>query len=128
MGVGVNNYREYAKLHAQDQFILVDDNEIMFLDFPENGYLKIMVEFGLFAALILLFLLIGPIISLFNNYFKGRQVVLGLFFFAPVVAWFVSMSTVYNLGDSKLVVVLASYIVAMLGIATYPQLQKTTYE
>lgn len=118
LGIGMNNYRSFVKLHSQDQFLLLDNDEIMYLDFPENGYLKVLTEYGIYASLLLLLIIISPIVSLIDKYLKGKNVAMGFFFLAPVTSWFLSFISFYNLGDSRMVILLVTYTVLILAIAS----------
>ena len=46
LGIGYGNYQSYIKKYAQNQYIEIEDGELVYFDQPENGYLKIMVELG----------------------------------------------------------------------------------
>lgn len=58
LGIGIGNYKDYVSRYSQDQYLVLE-NEIVFLDQPENGYLKILTEFGGPAFLVVFALIIG---------------------------------------------------------------------
>jgi O-antigen ligase len=125
LGIGINNYQAYAKLHSQDQFLLVDNDEYMYLDSPENGYLTFLTEFGLFATIILFLLILSPVINVFYNFIKGKKVTVSFFFIAPVICWLLSFTSLYTLSDSRIIIVLCSYIAFNIAYASKPP---ATYE
>jgi O-antigen ligase len=120
LGIGINNYQAYAKLHSQDQFLLVDNDEYMFLDSPENGYLTFLTEFGLFASIVLFLLILSPVINVFYHFIKGKKVTVSFFFIAPIVCWLLSFTSLYTLSDSRIIIVLCSYIAFNIAYASKP--------
>ena len=84
---------------------------------PENGYLKWLVEFGLFGTSLLFIMILAPVFRVVYNFVNGYKIVLLFFFMAPVVAWFVSFTSLYTLYDKRIVILLVTYLVIL---ATYP--------
>ena len=121
LGIGINNYQAYAKLHSQDQFLLVDDDEYMFLDSPENGYLTFLTEFGLFATVALFLLILSPALNVLYTFIRGKKVITSFFFVAPVICWLLSFTTLYTLSDSRIVIVLCSYIAFAIAYPSDPK-------
>lgn len=107
LGIGIGNYQEYAKQHSQDQYILLDNDEILFLDAPENGYLKLLTEFGIIAFAILFLIILYPVVITFIRYVKGRKIQKEFFFIAPIICWLISSSSVSTLGDSRIAIILS---------------------
>ena len=114
-GIGINNYQDYAKLHSQDQFLLVDNDEILFLDAPENGYLKFLTEFGFFGFVTLFLLILSPVINVFYQFIMGKKVSLAFYFIAPIVCWFLSFTSLYTLSDSRIIIPLCSCIAFIIA-------------
>lgn len=117
LGIGVENYQQYIMLHSQDQFLVLDNDEIAYLMQPENGYLKWLVEFGLFGTILLFAMILAPVFKVIYNFINGHKIVLLFFFIAPVLAWLVSFTSLYTLYDKRIVILLLSYLVIL---ATYP--------
>lgn len=117
LGIGVENYQQYITLHSQDQFLMLDNDEIAYLIQPENGYLKWLVEFGLFGTSLLFIMILSPMLRVIYNLINGHKIVLLFFFIAPVLAWFVSFTSLYTLYDKRIVLLLVTYLVIL---ATYP--------
>ena len=124
-GIGINNYQDYAKLHSQDQFLLVDNDEILFLDAPENGYLKLLVEFGFFGFITLFLLILSPVINVFYQFIMGKKVSMEFYFIAPIICWFLSFTSLYTLSDSRIIIALCSYIAFIIAYSINP---RTKYE
>lgn len=118
LGIGIGNYRDYVMLHSQDQFIMLDNDEILYLAFPENGYLKFLVEFGLLAFTTLFVMIISPVINVFHYFFSGKKIVRNFFFIAPVCCCLLSFISVFSLGDSRILIVLCSYLAFLIASPT----------
>jgi O-antigen ligase len=119
-GIGINNYQDYAKLHAQDQFLLIDNDEILFLDAPENGYLKLLTEFGFFAFVTLFLLILSPLINVFFQFIMGKKVSVAFYFVAPVVCWFLSFTSLYTLSDSRIIIALCANLSFLIAYPINP--------
>lgn len=111
LGIGMNNYKDYVMKHAQDQSIMLDDNEILYLDAPENGYLKLMVEWGVIAFSLLMIIVSLPLFKLINYYVRGYDVRLATIFGGSIICWFISSMSVHTLSDSRIAILLSLFIV-----------------
>jgi O-antigen ligase len=116
LGIGIANYQDYVKKHSQDQYLLIDDNEIFFLDQPENGYLKLLAEFGIFAFVILFTIILTPIVNTVYRFFIGKKVGTLFFFIAPMLCCFLSLTSLYTLSDSRIVVLMAACICFLIAL------------
>jgi O-antigen ligase len=126
LGIGVSNYRAYVSLHAQDQFLMLENEQLVYLDQPENGYLKLLVEFGLLGFITLFAIVLGPIIKLFITFLQGRKkVISGFFFVAPLICLFLSFSSLYTLSDSRIVILLCCFVAFLI---TYPSDYQPAHE
>ena len=125
LGIGINNYQDYAKLHSQDQFLLIDNDEILFLDAPENGYLKLLTEFGFFGFITLFLLIISPLINVFYQFVMAKKVSVAFYFVAPIVCWFLSFTSLYTLSDSRIIIALCANLSFIIA---YPINPLTKYE
>ncbi|MBD4707917.1 hypothetical protein GUG31_08305, partial [Xanthomonas citri pv. citri] len=61
LGIGIGNYKDYTNHYSSDQYYILKDNSILLLDQPENGYLKLLTEFGIIGFAISLLLILIPI-------------------------------------------------------------------
>lgn len=106
LGIGSNNYKAYVERHAQGQSILLEGNEVLYLDFPENGYLKLLVEWGIIAFVLLMLIILAPLYGLLRNYFAGYKVSLSVVFGAMIICWAISNVSVYTLSDVRITALL----------------------
>ncbi|MFT3980247.1 MAG: O-antigen ligase family protein [Ferruginibacter sp.] len=117
LGIGTESYQQYVMRYSQDQFLLMDNDEIVYLLQPENGYLKWLVEFGLFGTILLFLMILAPPVKVLINFFKGKKIITQFFFITPLIIWLISFSSLYNLYDRRLVVLVVTYLVIL---AAYP--------
>lgn len=105
LGIGVGNYQDYVSLYAQDQYLVLED-EIIFLDQPENGYLKILTEYGGPAFLVAFVLIIGSAVGAMRAWVKKQTDARVLLFIAPIICWLVSFVSLYSITDRRNLIVL----------------------
>lgn len=108
-GIGIGNYANYVSLHNPDQF-WIHNNEVTFYDHPESGYLKLLVEFGLPAFVVLLFMILYIIYQNIYIYFKVKSIELVLYT-AAILSWLIGFYTVYSLGDVRIKLLIAIVVV-----------------
>jgi O-antigen ligase len=114
LGIGVGNYKDFVSRYSQDQFLVLED-EIVWLDQPENGYLKILTEFGAAGFFLAFSLILGPVIGAMRAWFKKQTDGRVFLFIAPVISWLVSFISLYSLSDRRNLVVL----VCMLSLLIF---------
>lgn len=107
LGIGIGNYKDYVSRYSQDQYLILE-NDIVFLDQPENGYLKILTEFGGPAFLVVFILIIGSMVGGLRAYIKKQTDGRVLLFIAPVISWLVSFISLYSITDRRNLIVLVS--------------------
>jgi O-antigen ligase len=105
LGIGIGNYKDYVSRYSQDQYLILE-NEIVFLDQPENGYLKILTEFGGPAFLVVFILIIGSMAGGLRAYIKKQADGRVLLFIAPIICWLVSFISLYSITDRRNLIVL----------------------
>jgi len=110
LGIGIGNYKDYVGRFSPDQYYVLEDNSILILDQPENGYLKIATEAGLFGFIITFLLIVIPIVKAMYSHIAIRKNYLVLLFIASVLCWFVSFNSLYTLSDRRIIIVLASLL------------------
>jgi O-antigen ligase len=107
LGIGVGNYQDYVSRFSQDQYLVLE-NEIIFLDQPENGYLKILTEFGAPGFIVAFALIVGAVIGAARAWVKRQTDARVLLFIAPVISWLVSFVSLYSITDRRNQIVLVS--------------------
>jgi len=100
LGIGVGNYQNYVTRYSQDQYLILED-EIIFLDQPENGYLKILTEFGAPAFIVAFALILGSVVGGLRAWYKKQADGRVMFFIAPIVCWLVSFVSLYSISDRR---------------------------
>ena len=91
------------------------NNEITFYDHPESGYLKLLVEFGLPAFSLLLFMILYTMYQNINVYAKTKLIEY-LLYIAAIVSWLIGFYTVYSLGDIRIKLLVA--LVFVLSVSS----------
>lgn len=107
LGIGIGNYKDYVTRYSQDQYLILED-DIVFLDQPENGYLKILTEFGGPAFLVVFILIIGSMVGGLRAYVKKQTDGRVLLFIAPIICWLVSFISLYSITDRRNQIMLIS--------------------
>lgn len=103
LGIGFGNYQKYISNYHQDLYLEFEPGEFVYFHQPENGYLKILVEQGVFAFVIFLCFMVLPIITcLTAALLKDKKEM--IFISASLLAWLVAFTTVYSLVDYRLLV------------------------
>jgi O-antigen ligase len=101
-GIGAGNYSEYVRIHHPDQYWM-GDNEMIFFDHPESGYLKWLIEFGTIGFLAFLSLILIPLIrSFFIRHNESCSILA-----ATLISWLIGFYTLYSLGDLRIGIVVA---------------------
>lgn len=114
LGIGIGNYANYVSLHNPDQF-WIHNNEITFYDHPESGYLKLLVEFGLPAFGLLIFMILYTLYKNIQDYTKTKLIE-HILYTAAIVSWLIGFYTVYSLGDIRIKLLIA--LVLVLSVAS----------
>lgn len=116
-GIGIGNYRNYVSQYAKDQYWLLENGDILFFDHPESGYLKFLVEFGIFGfSLSMLFFLL-PITTFLKEYLHHKCYT-PFFLIASIICWLVSFVTVYTLGDLRIAILLITIVCLLIKSKT----------
>lgn len=113
LGIGIGNYQDYVSRYSQDQFLVLED-EIIFLDQPENGYLKILTEFGAPGFFVAFSLILGPMFGAMRAWFKQQTDSRVFLFIAPVVCWLVSFISLYSITDRRNLIVLVCMLALLI--------------
>ena len=118
LGIGYGNYQSYIKKYAQNQYLEIEDGELVYFDQPENGYLKIMVELGFIGFAIFMLFLITPIIKGIVYYFKNIYDAKIAYFIASLMSFIVAFNTVYSIYDVRILLMMTSLIILLIAYPT----------
>ena len=106
VGIGLGNYSNYVSVHNPDQFWMVD-NEFVYFDHPESGYLKFLTELGALGFLAIFAFILIPIFNGLRLYFITKDISIVLLI-AGVVSWMVGFYTVYSFGDVRIKILITT--------------------
>ncbi|MGO4918559.1 O-antigen ligase family protein [Maribacter spongiicola] len=107
LGVGLGNFQEFTSKYNQDLYLQVGPGEFLFFTQPENGYLKILVEHGIFAfALFSLFFII-PFLNVTKGIFFRSISKKTYYLIAALCSWLIAFNTVYTLTDYRILLLIA---------------------
>ncbi|MEN9950638.1 MAG: hypothetical protein RLY85_1390 [Bacteroidota bacterium] len=120
-GIGFGEYSTYVAIHNPDQFWIAD-NDVTYFDHPESGYLKLLVEFGLFGFIPLAIFMVYPIVNGLKDYFKNFNT-LSLLFSISLVTWIIGFSTVYSLGDIRIAIMVITISAFLLALSSPSNIQ-----
>jgi O-antigen ligase len=116
LGIGIGNYKDYVSRYSQDQYLILE-NDIVFLDQPENGYLKILTEFGGPGFLVVFILIIGAMVGGLRAYIKKQTDARVLMFIAPIICWLVSFISLYSITDRRNLIVLVCFTTFLIYLS-----------
>jgi O-Antigen ligase len=123
-GIGIGNYLDFVMIHDQEQYAVLNDEIIYFLQ-PENGYLKLLTEFGIIAFSIFMLFILIPVVRAIVMYLRNKfdhQVILLI---ASLISWLVAFNTVYSILDKRIFILVATLTCLAL---TYPKKQLSENE
>lgn len=115
IGIGIGNYKNYVSLYSQEQYWAFF-GEYLYLDHPENGYLKILVELGALGFIILSGFLIRPLIISIHSFLypqtrNSRLVIM----VSAVLCWMVAFITVYSLNDIRIFILITTLVCLIIS-------------
>ena len=117
LGIGIGNYQSYVSLHSQDQYWLYFGT-YEYMDHPESGYFKILVEFGIFSFIIHQALIFVPIYkSAKNLVYRYADSKILLFLIAGVVSWMAAFFTVFSFSDLRVFILVATLLCIMISFS-----------
>lgn len=117
-GIGAGNYLEYTKKYSPNQYFELPNNEISYFDQPENGYLKILVEFGFVGFSIFLLMILTPLINSFKIFFSTNGSKLIMLLTSCLLSWMIAFNTVYSIMDNRILIIVATLVVLLI---TFPK-------
>lgn len=111
-GIGIGNYAKYVDLHNPDQY-WISENRITIFDHPENGYLKILTEFGLVGFIGFFACILFPVILGISSFSKSKDYYT-LLLIVAILSWLIGFVTVYSLGDVRIGILLSTTIALLI--------------
>ncbi len=117
LGIGIGNYQLYTEKHDPDNFWF-SQGEITFFDQPESGYLKYLVEFGIFGFLVFMgFILIPMAKAVWLYLTKSRDYRL-IVLCASLISWMIGFITVCSLTDSRILIIITTLVCLLITLTS----------
>ncbi len=107
-GIAPGNYSNYVSIHNQDQFWMAD-NQILYYDHPESGYLKILTEYGIIGFLSFFLIIIITITKGFKQFIKTKDLN-AIILISSITCWLIGFYTIYSLGDVRIQILIVTII------------------
>jgi O-antigen ligase len=113
LGIGIGNFQAYTAIHKQELYLEIDD-EIVYFDQPENGYLKVLAETGFVGFILFLALVLSPIVKALMSFIRRKQDFSIVFILAAITSWLLAFNTVYSLFDSRITLMVATLLALLI--------------
>jgi hypothetical protein len=111
-GIGMGNYANYVAIHNPDQYWLAD-NEIIYFNHPENGYLKFLTEGGGIGFVAILVFILLPVLKGVYVFLKTKDIDT-LILVAAIVSWLVGFYTLYSFDDTRIRILIITLICLLI--------------
>ncbi|MBS1495528.1 MAG: O-antigen ligase family protein [Bacteroidetes bacterium] len=108
VGIGPGDYANYVSVHNPEQHWMLN-NEILYFNHPESGYLKLLVEYGAIGFSALMAFILVPIAKGFFSFVKYKDSSF-ILLIAGIVSWMAGFYTVYSLDDIRLKIMFITII------------------
>jgi O-antigen ligase len=122
-GIGIGNYAKYVTVHNPDQFWLVE-NEFIYFDHPESGYLKFLTELGATGFVCIFLFVLLPMFNAFLVYLRTKDSSI-ILLISAVLSWMTGFYSTYSFGDVRLKVLIIT-ILCLLILSKQRLLQNNT--
>jgi O-antigen ligase len=127
LGIGIGNYQHYVSLHSQHQYWYYFGT-YEYIDHPESGYFKVLVEFGIFGFITHQAFIFAPMVqSIKNLLYRPAESKMLLFLIAAIVSWILAFFTVYSLGDLRIFILVVTLLCIMIAFSP-DATQQISYE
>ena len=127
LGIGIDNYRNYVSHYLQNQYWRSNDI-IIYYSHPENGYLKVLTEFGSIGFSLAFLFIVAPIRNAIKRFRKGIVSFSSVLLIGSIITWIVSFLTVYTLEDLRIFVLLATITSLLIVLKDFPETENNTIE
>lgn len=127
LGIGIDNYRNYVSHYLQNQYWKSNDI-IIYYSHPENGYLKVLTEFGSIGFSLAFLFIVAPIRNALKRFRKGIAGFSSVLLIGSIITWIVSFLTVYTLEDLRIFVLLATITSLLIVLKDFPKTKNNTIE
>lgn len=112
-GIGFGNYANYVSVHHPDQ-VWVIDNEPLYFDQPESGYLKFLTELGGLGFICIFGLILIPMIRSFVYFLISKDTSL-ILLIAGILAWMVGFYSTYSFGDTRIKLMIVTLVSLLIS-------------
>lgn len=102
-GIGIGNFEKFLMKYKQDLNIVLEPGvSYYYFNQPENGYLKIIVEHGILASLILFGIILWTITKNIVQLIQQKASKEALFIICSAFSFLVAFNTLYSFFDYRL--------------------------
>lgn len=112
VGIGLGNYANYVSVHNPDQFWM-SENDMIFYDHPESGYLKLLTEFGAIGFIATFAFLLIPVYKATATYIKNKDMNI-LLLISALGSWSIGFYTVYSLSDIRIRLLIVAIVCLLI--------------
>jgi len=111
LGIGIGNIDNYIVKYSIGGYYFIG-NKIAYYG-PENGYLQLLIEFGLLGFIFVFILILIPVINAIRSYLRSHNSNI-ILLIASVISWMVAFTTVDSLVDKRILVVLVTLLCLLI--------------
>jgi O-antigen ligase len=111
-GIGIGNYAKYVSVHNPDQFWLVE-NEFIYFDHPESGYLKFLTELGATGFVCIFLFVLLPMFNAFLVYLRTKDSSI-ILLISAVLSWMTGFYSTYSFGDVRLKILIITILCLLI--------------
>ena len=114
LGIGIGNYQLYTEKHNPGDYWF-SQGEITFYDQPESGYLKYLIEFGIFAGIAFFGFLLVPMFRGIWTFLTAKKDFRIIIICASLISWMIGFITVASLTDMRIFILIVTLICLLIS-------------
>lgn len=112
VGIGPGDYANYVSVHNPEQHWMLN-NEVLYYNHPESGYLKFLVEYGAIGFIAIMSFILVPVAKGFLSFFKYKDSSF-ILLISGVVSWLAGFYTVYSLDDIRIKIMIIVFLCLLI--------------
>lgn len=107
LGIGLGNFQKYTTKYNQELYLEGTPGVFTYFTQPENGYLKILVEHGIFGFLIICLFILLPLLNSIKALLNSKIDKRSIFLIASITSWLIAFNTVYSFSDYRILLMVS---------------------